>query len=261
MAPLVALVVKNLRIKRRRLCGEICCILLPIILATLLIVSSTSGFSKPADSVDASYDLNDLSVFVPASGVAYGRIAIADQTNNKAAVDAVVAALPIPSAVRNDAIVRLPSDAAVDDYCKPQGACLGGIVFTSASSSNGSWAYTLRIDTNDNLLKRSWPKDRRSTDSLLFLQHAVDNAILTQFPGLSPADINNRNSSVVQLYSKLPKVGVFTFWRDIGSVLLYIMCFAPVVQTTLQGMIGEKEAKLRESMYMMGLSIPTYNLS
>ncbi|KAJ3082402.1 ATP-binding cassette sub- A member 5 [Rhizoclosmatium hyalinum] len=260
-----ALLLKNLHVKKRRWIAEGCSgIIAPIALSIMLLNVTTSVLTGLPPSSSKVYDPTKLEVYFP-TGLPYGNLVVVDNTltsatgNPSSRVTALVTALNLPA----DAVVYQQSKNATNTFCgKSANQCVGAIIFDSAPNSavsRGSWSYTVLVDTYVNAQARKWADGSPSPYKVeAYLQAAVDSAILSILP-TKPG--GNRQLLVREVESAVPKLPVLKPFRDYFSIVLFIMCFGPASQLLLFGIVTEKQDRLKESLWMMGVTFTEYTLS
>ncbi|ORY52597.1 hypothetical protein BCR33DRAFT_711869 [Rhizoclosmatium globosum] len=260
-----ALLIKNVHVKRRRWVAEICsAIIAPLALSALLLSMAVAALSGQPPSTSNVYDPTKLDPYFPAD-LRYGQLVIVDNTsasgtssNSTSSVSAVVRALNLPA----NATVYQPSENVTNAFCgKSANQCVGAIIFDSApnSAGSGSWSYTVLVDTYVNAQARKWADGSPSPYKVeAYLQAAVDSAILSNIPS-KPG--GNRQILVREVESAVPRLPVLKPFRDYFSTVLFVMCFGPASQLLLFGIVTEKQDRLKESLWMMGVTFTEYTLS
>ncbi|KAJ3265925.1 ATP-binding cassette sub- A member 3 [Chytriomyces hyalinus] len=270
MSAIPALLLKNLRIKRRRFFPELWTSTLVPFLVTFLVAQFVvqGGFSATHKSQDDVYDPTNLGLYFPA-GLPYGKLVVADLSLRKVSLDAFIGNLRFPTGVKAaDAVVKLSSKKEIVDYCAAsKNACVGAVVFTDSpsvgdSSSTSQWKYTLMVDTDEVAKKRDRDEGAPTTDRVLpYLQKAVDRAIMLTYPSITSAEINDQKSSIRTFSSQTVKIAQLqSLIRTWGSAM-YLTLFGGIIYNYLQGTALEKESRLKESMLMMGLTNIEYTAS
>ncbi|KAI9353696.1 hypothetical protein BDR26DRAFT_849064 [Obelidium mucronatum] len=266
MKPVLALIIKNTRIKRRKWCRELCILfVLPCLLSILAMVLVTTVQPTNLLSHSKEYDLSEINLYFP-PGLPYGKLAVAAEGVSSTDVDVLEQVLnhiqfSNDNGVKpSEALVRMSSEAEVNKHCaKAENTCVGGVVFHSAGSN---WNYTVMADSFANAISRNWPSGAPSPFSILpFLQFAINDAIIHQNPNISKITTQSHSVSVVELKTSLDVSLVVQSFNSIWSSVFYATMFGPAIFSILYETTVEKENRLKEGMLMMGVMPFQYTAS
>ncbi|KAI9330006.1 hypothetical protein BDR26DRAFT_871960 [Obelidium mucronatum] len=215
-------------------------------------MTTAALFFQPSSS-SGVYDPNKLEQYFPAN-LPFGNLVFVDETQSGSkTIASIAAALNLPS----NAIIYKSSVNATNDYCGTSAnQCVGAVVFTSVPSTvtaNATWAYTVMVDTYMNAQFRTWT----SPSPYHWL---IDSAIISLLP-TNAAVASSRQISVREVESSVPRLPTLLTFRNYFSIVLFVMCFGPASQLLLFGTITEKQDRLKESLWMMGVTFGEYTLS
>ncbi|KAJ3016364.1 UNVERIFIED_CONTAM: hypothetical protein HDU68_012252 [Siphonaria sp. JEL0065] len=247
---ILALIAKNVRIKRRKWASELCIVvLLPVLLSVLAMALTLGSELASFLSQENSYDPSNLGLYFPLN-LPYGILAVVDPTH---VAEDIIANIQFGVGVKpTEAVVRLSSQYELNSYCA-QHPCVGGVVFVAPEAD--TWNYILMADTFTNALLRNWPEAAPSPHSVLpFLQNAIDTGIMKQYSTISKSDIQSRSIYVMEVESGSWLSNAVKAFNEIWSSMFFGTMFGPVVFALLSETTREKELRLKESMFMMGLT-------
>ncbi|KAJ3012295.1 UNVERIFIED_CONTAM: hypothetical protein HDU68_001287, partial [Siphonaria sp. JEL0065] len=264
-----ALIVKNFHVKKRRWIAELCsAILAPLALSALLLNMTIAPNSGQPPSVSDVFDPKNLDIYFP-NDLPYGRLVVVDSTVHSGSTNPTVASIVSSLNLPFGAIVYQPSTISANEYCgQDVNQCVGAIIFIEVPNpitSNATWSYIISVDTYLNAEARKWKESSAPSPYQVepYLQRAVDSAILNLLEpfNATAAPAMPLQVSVREVESPMPKLPILLSFRNYYSTVLFIMCFAPASQLLLFGTITEKQDRLKESLWMMGVSYAEYTAS
>ncbi|TPX71151.1 hypothetical protein SpCBS45565_g01187 [Spizellomyces sp. 'palustris'] len=243
--PIGLLVRKEYQVRRRALASQFCIALLLPLVVIALVIYTWSNFNNFANTTVQPVHSDIRNLVSNLGPVAYVINAASPEAN------AIVTELSRSAG----SLRQFASDDQMNVYCRIND-CLAGIVL-HGPTSGGGWNYTLRMDP----IERQWARfNVKPPEAMADVQVAIERSIISAIHPTLASTLSASKVSTQQVQGAAVKAMFYAFMEGWSGGMI-ICVFLPMLYSIVAAILEEKQSKLREGMFMMGLSRASYNLS